>query len=46
MNIKVKENLEAFYLHNVWKDCALGDVLTFWSKKYSDRIALKEAHNK
>jgi len=44
MNIKVKENLEAFYLHNVWEDGALGDVLTFWSKKYSDRIALKEAH--
>lgn len=44
MNIKIKENLEAFYLHNVWEDMTLGDVLTFWSKKYSDRIALKEAH--
>ena len=44
MNIKVKENLEAFYLRNVWEDMTLGDALTFWSKKYSDRIALKEAH--
>lgn len=43
MNIKLKENLEAFYLHHVWEGMTLGEVLTFWSKKYSGRIALKEA---